>query len=126
MTREEFLLDTIQYYSEDVSRRCVQGNKCTYSGKTLDKNSDGCAIGRWLPEEVKLDVDAIGDVPVTKEVVFEKLPDWMKEFGKSFLLDIQDLHDYNNLWNSSGLNDQGKSKVNYIITNYELNISKYE
>lgn len=126
MTREEFLLDTIKYYSEDTSRRCVLNGKCTYSPKTLNINSDGCAIGRWLDEELKLELDAIGTVPVQNEKVFDKLPEWMQGMGRCFLHDVQKLHDINNYWNESGLSQFGKNKVNEMIEHYTLNIPEYE
>lgn len=126
MTREEFLLDTIKYYSEDTSRRCVSEDKCTYSPKTLNINSDGCAIGRWLDEELKLELDALGTVPVQNEKVFDKLPKWMQDMEKYFLHRVQDLHDMDNYWNESGLSQLGKEKVNEIIEHYNLNIPEYE
>lgn len=126
MTREEFLLDTIKYYSEDVSRRCVDNGNCKYSGKSLNMNSDGCAIGRWLDEELKLELDALGTVPVQNEKVFDKLPKWMQGMGRCFLHDVQDLHDIDNYWNESGLSQFGKEKVNEMIEHYTLNIPKYE
>lgn len=126
MTREQFLLDTIKYYSEDTSRRCVSEGKCTYSPETLNKNSEGCAIGRWLDEELQLELDALGIVPVQNEKVFDKLPKWMQGMGIYFLQHVQDLHDSSIYWDESGLSQLGKNKVNEMIEHYTLNIPKYE
>lgn len=124
MTREQFLLDTIKYYSKDTSRRCVSEGKCTYSPKTLNKNSEGCAIGRWLDEDLKLELDVNAD-SVQCDEVFQRLPDWMKSLGKSFLNSVQVLHDEDDNWDS-GLSKEGEYKVNLIIDTYDLNIPKYE
>lgn len=126
MTREEFLLDTIKYYSEDTSRRCATESRCTYSPKTLNKNSEGCAIGRWLDEELQLELDALGAVPVQNKKVFDKLPKWMQSMETYFLQHIQDLHDTGYCWSESGLSQFGKDKVNEMIEHYTLNIPKYE
>lgn len=126
MTREEFLLNTIKYYSEDTLRRCEEDGKCRYSGKTLNKNSDGCAIGRWLDEEVKLDLDSLGPVPVQNEKVFDKLPKWMQGMGIYFLQHVQELHDSSIYWDESGLSQLGKNKVNEMIEHYYFNIPKYK
>lgn len=126
MTKEEFLLDTIKYYSEDTLRRCVENGMCTYSGKTLNKNSDGCAIGRWLNEEVRLELDALDNIPVHDDLVYNKLPEWMRNFGKDFLENVQCLHDYDGHWNESGLSQLGNDRVNAMIKDYTLNIPKYK
>ena len=125
MTRKQFLLDTIKYYSEDTSRRCVAFDKCAYSPKTLGKTGDGCAIGRWLDEDLKLELDRYENNPVISDGVYEKLPDWMQSLGKSFLSSVQKLHDDDDNWNN-GLSDIGEISVNRIIDTYNLNIPKYE
>lgn len=84
MTREQFLLDTIKYYSENPSFRCVTNSECAYSPKTLGKDGDGCAIGRWLDEKLKLELDRCEDASVHSENVYQRLPEWMKSLGKSF------------------------------------------
>lgn len=125
MTREEFLLDTIKYYSEDTSRRCVSEGRCTYSPKALNKNSKGCAIGRWLDKELQLKLDTFEESSVQSGKVFDKLPKWMQGMGIYFLQHVQDLHDNGNNWNESGLSQLGKDAVNKII-DCILNIPKYE
>ena len=125
MTKEEFLLDTIKYYSENPSFRCVTESKCAYSPKTLGKDGDGCAIGRWLDEELKLELDEYKNSSVLSESVYQKLPEWIKSLGKSFLNSVQDLHDNDYHW-SNGLSDMGKTQVNFIIDTYDLNIPKYK
>src|SRR4051812_25883876 len=66
MTQKEFLLDTLEYYTTDVNRRCVSTHDaCFYSAINAGKEgiSDGCAIGRHLPsEEVKLQLDGKGTI----------------------------------------------------------------
>lgn len=125
MTREQFLLDTIKYYSENPSFRCVTIAQCAYSPKTLGKDGDGCAIGRWLNEDLKLELDTLENTSVLSESVFQRLPEWMQSLGKSFLNSVQELHDADDNWDN-GLSDMGKTKVNLIIETYNLNIPKYK
>lgn len=53
------LKTTVEYYSEDVTRRCYKrGKGCQYSPETIGhKNSDGCAIGRLLDPKLKQTLD---------------------------------------------------------------------
>lgn len=126
MTREQFLLDTINYYSKDTSRRSTNGNYCTYSPVNSNSKGDGCAIGRWLSPKLKLKLDSIGNPAVHNQIIFCKLPDWMQEFGVKFLDSVQSLHDTSHCWDNSGLSIQGKKEVNNIIKTYKLNIPLYE
>jgi len=53
------LEETVSYYSENPSeRRCKVGTECKYSPTSLGlKNSEGCAIGRKLSPQKKLELD---------------------------------------------------------------------
>lgn len=121
MTQTEFLLDTLKYYCEDTSRRCVKEGICNYHPSTLGlTNSEGCAIGRYLPEELALKFDSNGVVGV--ENIFENLPENLRLLTLDFLVDIQCLHNINNHWNTDteGLSVKGKDDLVTIIEQYGL------
>lgn len=50
MTKEDFLIDTLEYYCENPSeRRNKKQRGCPYS--SVKATSEGCAIGRHLDKE---------------------------------------------------------------------------
>jgi hypothetical protein len=130
-TKEERLVllnETIAHYSENVNRRCVTTNgegqfKCKYSGTTIDNaESDGCAIGRLLTPELRIQLDTkYGDtIPSGVEDIWEYLPDEIKGYGKLFLIDLQKLHDEIAFWDNEGLTGRGKLHVEEIKQKYCL------
>lgn len=130
-----FLTDTIRYYSEDVNRRCTNGNgQCYYNPASVNKQeiSEGCAIGRHLPQELKVKLDnwygsegAIEDVYEDDDkesgISPQDFPESLIELGLKFLTDIQCLHDYDTHWEKRGLSDRGKEYVDSIKEKYKLN-----
>ena len=128
-TKEEklaLLADTIKYYSEDITRRCIGisendiGLKCYYSGSTINNsNSDGCAIGRLLTPELRQELDDIFSklsLPSGVNEVWDYLPVDLQSYGKEFLQDLQRLHDGSNNWVSepNGLSESGKINAEQI------------
>lgn len=133
-TKEECLVllnETITHYSENVNRRCVKTNgegqiKCKYSGTTIENaESDGCAVGRLLTPELRLELDAMcGDeIPSGVTDIWGYLPDEIKAYGKSFLTSLQGLHDSIEYWNEEGLSDKGKKYAERIKVDYCLELS---
>lgn len=133
-TKEECLAllnETITHYSENVNRRCVTTNgegrfKCKYSGTTIENSeSDGCAIGRLLTPELRIELDTkYGDtIPSGVEDIWEYLPDEIKGYGKAFLVDLQKLHDEISFWNNEGLTERGNFHVEAIKGKYCLELS---
>lgn len=129
-----FLTDTIRYYSDDVNRRCTTGSgQCYYNPASVNKQeiSEGCAIGRHLPQSLKEKLDkwygsegAIEDVYEDDEetgIKPEEFPESLIDLGLKFLTDIQCLHDYENHWQKSGLTEAGKEYVDKIKDKYNLN-----
>lgn len=110
--RLEFLNETIQYYSEDTSRRAIneKSNRCRY------RTSDGrkCAVGRHIPDD-KYNIN-IESYPIRE--VMERLPIEIQELGDKFLLKMQGLHDYVPYWDHNGLTEMGEHCVNDIINEY--------
>ena len=126
MNRIEFLRDTINYYSDDTNRRCIENRMCYYSPEKIGKSeiSNGCAIGRHLSREDANFIDNIGVMDVKRiindPILSQKLPEWMKDLGTSFLYDVQLLHDRSGYWNESGITAAGIDQVKKIQREYEL------
>ena len=129
MTALEFLEDTVKYFSEDVSRRCVeitdaQLTKCTYAPQ--NKEQTGCAIGRHLTPTAQEILDMENNISIHN--VFERrdveslLPDWMLKIEPEVLMKVQNLHDFANNWTSRGLSVRGEQTVKSI----KLLIEEYE
>lgn len=137
MTKEEFLLDTLEYYSSDLSRRCVsEDGKCYYSPKSTVTTGNGCAIGRHLPDQLKesMDVASNGN-PVTIHSLFtsgeycnlfDEFPQELKTLGEPFLMYTQWLHDDPIYWSKDGLTDAGRTELNRMIFAYDLNPDKFK
>lgn len=127
MGRLEVLEQTVAYYSEDVNRRCIdtKTNTCFYSGNTAGKKgiSDGCAVGRLLPEELREELDTLfedtgGASSVTE--AFHLLPVEIKELGEDFLYLLQKLHDADAFWYEGGLTKEGKEAVQKMKQQFNL------
>lgn len=88
-TRIDLLNDAIAYYWGKPERLCV--NEHGYCQYHPSDTSEGCAIGRLLPEDI---VDKLpSDSGVYDVKVWDYLPDWLKNMGQEFLKDLQILHD---------------------------------
>lgn len=135
MTQEEFLLDTLEYYSADTSRRCLGHGRCYYSPKGLATTGNGCAIGRWLPESLKESMDTAYDgnsLPVrllfdSKEYsnFLSAFPDMLKLLSPVFLSAVQRLHDSDDNWSENGISDEGKKSAANLVKMFELDASKF-
>lgn len=127
-TKEGFLLDMLEYYTTDTNRRCI-GGSCYYSPVNAGKEgvSEGCAIGRHLDSETQLlcDDSTYSSITELNRLTTIELPKWFKKLSVIFLQSIQNLHDVNYYWCSTGLSINGKSKVEELVEMYELNLSKF-
>lgn len=113
--RKALLDETVKYYSEDTTRRCVNG-RCFYSPKNANNsNSEGCAIGRKISPELQLRLDRQEFTGINITDNYNMLPDELKELGKDFLTELQSLHDDGRLWHGvTGLTEQGQNRVKWI------------
>lgn len=127
--RLEVLEDTVKYYSEDINRRCFgdgdDPSECRYSPKSVGKEgiSQGCAVGRLLPQEMKDEIDeTYGAVNIDDLVSYHSyaLPKEVISLGVNFLVQLQRLHDKNEHWSKSGLSDKGQLTVNEIKETFKL------
>lgn len=126
-TKEAFLIDTLNYYLGNVAeRRCIGFiGTCKYSSIRVEKpNSEGCAIGRHIPdEEVKMKLDTIGGISAIFHTNNQHLlPEWMVAFGKDFLQEVQMLHDASVNWDIEfdKLSKLGQISLSNIIKEFEL------
>ena len=123
MTREEFLIDTIQYYSANpLERRCVDDYMlCTYTPNK--PTTQGCAIGRFMTPEQQ----SLADKIIFLNEFFNNdniMPAILKPLGLTFLHNVQRLHDKYEYWNNYGLTESGIREVNKIITTDNLDMPK--
>jgi hypothetical protein len=120
----DFLNDTVEYYSEDTSRRSIGigMGTCMYYD---ERDGKCCAIGRFI-EDKKLskELDDEDNSSVNNNNVFLLLPLSLQELGQKFLYDIQSLHDQDSKWDENGITPSGTELVNLIIENIES--GKYE
>lgn len=125
-TKEQMLVEVVKWFAPDpANRRNKRGvlHGCYYAA--LDDKKKGCAIGMFLDRELAIDLD--GDYNMSSVGVqdaWNDLPEQLQLLGESYLTEIQDFHDANRYWSSSGLSDIGKSEVLSIIKSFKLDESK--
>jgi hypothetical protein len=124
----EVLEETVQYYSEDTSRRGYEpdsalGNTCSY----ITPKGNMCAVGRclqaqYLPKAAKAEggiltlLKTVLDIPLssngdTDAHLDSILEDKYTGLGHTFFRHLQGLHDSNNNWNNTGLTIHGNAEV---------------
>lgn len=122
MTAQEFLYDTIHHYNSE--NRCVKEDQCAYSPLTVGKsNSEGCAIGRYLDPELAYQIDKDRkelNASIGRVSELYPLPGWMKQLDIALLTEVQNLHDEEMYWNSTGLSEYGKTVVQRICNDFNL------
>lgn len=113
--RAFYLNDMVAYYNGET--RCTTEGRCQY---TPTEFSEGCAIGRRLPLDLctQLDLGTKGLYGVNNDIVFERLPKWMKELGQDFLTSCQQLHDGRDNWRNDGLHPIGELKLDNIKSRF--------
>lgn len=107
--RREFIESSLKHFNS-----YTRSKHCEYSG--------GCIIGRHLDKELawKLDNYA-GDNRYTHVkvlAIFIQLPDWLRELGKEFLYDMQQLHDCKSNWDAFGLTTKGYGDLACIYADW--------
>lgn len=115
LTKEEIIMETANWYSQDTSRRAVgDDGKCHYY---LDGKA--CAFGRCLnsPEDFR---NVRGSVKYLQnnagiDNLEAVLADQYKGHSLEFWKDIQRLHDFKKYWDENGLTWQGSGQVHYLI-----------
>lgn len=124
-TREELLLSLI--HRKEPRAVNDRGGACTYR----HSHYGGCAIGCQVRPSTARRLESPGG-PINTSGLHLILPKRMQMMGKSFLRDIQKIHDDSSGWVGSvegekgpdGLvwNSHGKKKINGLIKRYELDV----
>lgn len=119
------LAETKLYYSENPLRRCNDQFGCFYSGSRNKRTeSDGCAIGRLLPKELAEEIDLKYKYNNNESGIihiFHLIPSDIQEYGKSFLIQLQMLHDSDSCWTESGISKRGEELCSEIIAKIHSN-----
>ena len=120
--RLALLEETILYYSENTLRRCViKNDQCYYDGtRNMQTQSDGCAIGRLIPNETAKLLDTYNDEDYSIVSLYYLIPKKVQKYGKYFLSSLQELHDLNVNWDENGLTESGHRFVASIKNTYKL------
>ncbi len=122
--QKAFLEDTIKYFNSlnrcEKERENSKSALCIYSA--IDEVKTGCAIGRWLePDLAKSLDDSEGySTAVDDYLIFNSLPEWMRNLDQKFLFEVQRLHDSSNFWNNSGISSDGETQANLIREKFGL------
>ena len=125
MTEQEYLEDTVKYYSKNPNKlRCQYNGYCTYSSG--EKGVVGCAIGRKLTKKNReyfdreyMDGITIGDI-LNLDIHKKLLPVWMRNMKDTFLKGLQVLHDTEEYWDDKGLSKSGKQHVKSRFSHLNL------
>lgn len=128
MTKKEFLLDTLEYYTQDPKgRTCESGGVCGYSSIFLGKQdtSEGCALGRYMSEEFAKFADDSGN-SIKRLQGEEGFPEKLKNLPHLFLQDVQTLHDISRYWTDSGLSVDGIKYLEEIMEEWNIQYKEFD
>jgi hypothetical protein len=126
----EQLADNLAYYVNNTDKRCrTDHGKCSYSGKTIGKNTVGCFVGRLMKPKDRIKADEFGFGSVDNLIEDApshgiKLPKIIAT-NKDLMGRFQSLHDSSEYWNERGLNTYGKSELRSIILKFELDVQYF-
>lgn len=133
-TTSQILADNLRYYTNDVSKRCVESGTCLYWGKTLDLDTDGCFVGRLMTPEQRQKVDEFNGrvmrggshfatVMEDEFLIFgheNEFSDLLRKNVK-LMMRFQYLHDNREFWNDEkGLSVLGQFELKKIIRDYSI------
>lgn len=133
MTKQQFLQDTVDYYSlNPLERRNAITTEdkygtirveCKYT--PIKQTSEGCAIGRHVKLKTAKKMDEL-NLPINNPRIFKLLPIKLRALGDGFLTRVQMLHDTDHYWSSTGLTDSGVDFLKQIIHLYKLGPISYK
>lgn len=110
MTAIELIDETVEYYSQDTSRRAVdEDDFCSYK-----KKGKMCAVGRCIlkKQNTKLtgsakNINRCGKMINLEDILKTKY----KGFPMDLWMDLQAIHDVSRYWDADGLSEFGKDRV---------------
>lgn len=126
MTNLELVKNTIEYYTDDPSRRGIDDNgSCVY--KTKDEKK--CAVGRWIDEdkckEYNIEIERLeGDVGILCNILNKRfslnlediLIDDVKDIPQELWMDLQMYHDTQIYWKDEKLR---KEKEEFLLNKWK-------
>lgn len=128
MELEDKILEALNFYVNDPSKRCTNGFFCKYSGKSLGIDTPGCIVGYFLPEETRKNWDKKQGFNISCWTCIDEIlppPAFIQEnlylFSK-----LQIFHDDHNYWSENSLNKKGKIMLEKIIEEFKFNKTKFE
>jgi len=129
----EQMADNLAYYVNDPKKRCANDNDCYYSGKTINKKTQGCFVGRLLTPEDRLKADSglesgssgVSSLIANSGELGIKIPKVIKD-NERLMNRFQKLHDCNEFWTETGLSDEGKTTLYMIIDDFGLEEKFFE
>ena len=125
------LADNLAYYVNNTDKRCrTDHGRCSYSGKTIGKNTVGCFVGRLMKPKDRIKADEFGFGSVDNLIEEApshgiKLPKIIAT-NKDLMGSFQRFHDSSENWDERGLNTYGKSELRSIILKFELDVQYFE
>lgn len=126
LSKLEILNETVQFYSEDVSRRSKYLGACVYNGD----NGSHCAVGRCFTPSLKAEGKKLAknqecDIENFLEArnldsIDSVLDEKYHGHNLQFWTELQRLHDLDIHWTDKGLSEMGEYRVNDIKEKFGL------
>jgi hypothetical protein len=122
MTKEEFLLDTIEYYAEDTNRRGEVDGNCR-----LRINDKRCAIGRYIADEVYAEEgETLEGCTIIQLIDKKVLSEEIIGLDEEFLNRVQIFHDDSHYWEEDkGLTKIGKIALSKLLITWDIKITNF-
>lgn len=115
-TKREILEETYKFYSEDVSRRSMDGANCVYN------SNDGkqCALGRCC-NEIPKDFNYEDSYTIFDRFGFHILKPEYRIEDEAFWAQLQSFHDFEDNWNEKGITEKGIKFYESLLKEYGNN-----
>lgn len=125
-TKQLAVLDATCAEYNSTNRADIGGDKCFYLHAETNRR---CAIGRLLSDDqakyletnFKVVSKLFKNFSTSTNDVQKSIYNTLSEYGKSFLIDLQDLHDDGKNWDEDGLSRRGKEYFEHIRSKILLN-----
>ena len=125
---QSMLQDVITEFGENPKERRSQTSLsvCKYIQPDNKPHSKGCAIGMYLSDEAANELEGNGGIfeILLDETLIPYLPKWMLKMDRSFLTNIQHLHDCDDYWCDDNITEEGIEYVKLICEKNELNFDE--
>lgn len=115
-TKLEVINETVEYYSQDVSRRAIRpdGYSCSY----YTESGNMCGVGRCLEDPIAFKHSYSNASYLLDLYGFQILKEEYRIMDTLFWRDIQILHDYTPNWTKEGLSEIGKQRWEELKQKY--------